>query len=217
LYCLINVNYVQKDSQSVILQHLSNLEDEISSQKEYSSNLLDKIKTKYSSKDASQKSRNSKEVIGKGKSEKVIGRDKLKKLQDELQQEAHAGEVRSDLEVAEADHNKEDEKKKNKDRAEGEDFANGEVVDEQSPPVKTPTKYEYSDEDSVIAVLVFVCDRPSITRSLNKLFEYRPSETKFPIIVSQDCGAHPATTQALGAYGDRITRIMVIIERVFLK
>jgi alpha-1,3-mannosyl-glycoprotein beta-1,2-N-acetylglucosaminyltransferase len=39
------------------------------------------------------------------------------------------------------------------------------------------------------------------------LLKYRPSETNFPIIVSQDCGRHPATTQALDVYGSQITRV----------
>jgi len=59
----------------------------------------------------------------------------------------------------------------------------------------------------VIAVLVFVCNRPTVTRCIDKLLKYRPSETNFPIIVSQDCGHHAATSKALDSYGSQITRI----------
>jgi hypothetical protein len=192
-----------------ILKHLDNLEGEIISQKEYSDALLNKIKIKFTSTtEASnnkppQKSRNSKELIGKGVGDKkglLESSDKLIALQKELQQEAHIGEVRSDLEIGD------DNGTKKKD-----EFANGEVIDDMmenntNNKKKTPA-YSYSDEDSVIAVLVFVCDRPSIKRSLDKLFKYRPSEKKFPIVVSQDCGSHPATTQVLQSYNDRIIHI----------
>lgn len=63
------------------------------------------------------------------------------------------------------------------------------------------------DKDSVIAVLVFVCNRPTIKRSLDSLLKYRPSKTQFPIVVSQDCGHHAATTDVLKSYGDLFTHI----------
>ncbi|CAG7733453.1 unnamed protein product, partial [Allacma fusca] len=62
--------------------------------------------------------------------------------------------------------------------------------------------------ETVIAVVVFVCNRPTVNRCLDSLLKYRPSSAKFPIIVSQDCGSHPATTDILSTYADRITRIM---------
>lgn len=40
----------------------------------------------------------------------------------------------------------------------------------------------------VIPVLVFACNRPSISKCLDNLVEYRPNKEQFPIIVSQDCG-----------------------------
>lgn len=188
-----------------ILRHLDNLEGEIASQKVQSAALLDKLKAKYLS-PRPQKPRTSKEVLGKGVGDKgVLESDKLLALQKELQQEAHVGEVRSDIDFEDTAN-----AKKTKD-----EFANGEVIDEQVPvkggdeTKKKTSSYTYSDEDSVIAVLVFVCDRPSIKRSLDMLFKYRPSEKKFPIIVSQDCGSHPATTQVLASYEDRIIHIKV--------
>lgn len=193
-----------------ILKHLDNLEEEIGSQKKYSGALLSKLKSKFSTVDKPpQKPRTSKEVLGKGVGDKrgVLESDKLLALQKELQQEAHAGEVRSDIELGENNNDGKKNKKKE------DEFANGEVIDEHTPVKndhdhnKHHPSYVYSDEDSVIAVLVFVCDRPSIKRSLDKLFAYRPSEKKFPIIVSQDCGSHVATTQVLQSYEDRIVHI----------
>ncbi|XP_014672853.1 PREDICTED: alpha-1,3-mannosyl-glycoprotein 2-beta-N-acetylglucosaminyltransferase-like [Priapulus caudatus] len=43
----------------------------------------------------------------------------------------------------------------------------------------------------IIAVLVFSCNRPTVSRNLDQLIKYRPSATSFPIIVSQDCGDKP--------------------------
>lgn len=38
---------------------------------------------------------------------------------------------------------------------------------------------------TVIPILVFACNRPSVSRCLDKLIEYRPNSDQFPIIVSQ--------------------------------
>lgn len=40
-------------------------------------------------------------------------------------------------------------------------------------------------EDTKIPVLVFACNRVSVSRCLDRLIQYRPDPDKFPIIVSQ--------------------------------
>ena len=45
---------------------------------------------------------------------------------------------------------------------------------------------------SVIPVLLFSCNRVTVSRALNLLINHRPSKEQFPIIVSQDCD-HPET------------------------
>lgn len=60
--------------------------------------------------------------------------------------------------------------------------------------------------DGVVAVLVFACNRPTVTRCLEQLIRYRPSSTQFPIIVSQDCD-HEATSQAISAFSGQVFHI----------
>ncbi|KAL3285708.1 hypothetical protein HHI36_000238 [Cryptolaemus montrouzieri] len=50
-----------------------------------------------------------------------------------------------------------------------------------------------------IPVLVFACNRISISKCLDKLILYRPNPDKFPIIVSQDCN-HQETTDVIKKY-----------------
>ena len=45
---------------------------------------------------------------------------------------------------------------------------------------------------SVIPVLLFSCNRVTVSRALNLLINHRTSKEQFPIIVSQDCD-HPET------------------------
>ena len=40
----------------------------------------------------------------------------------------------------------------------------------------------------VIPVLLFSCNRVTVSRALDLLISYRPDKEQFPIIVSQDCG-----------------------------
>lgn len=63
-------------------------------------------------------------------------------------------------------------------------------------------------EDIVLPVLVFSCNRPDIRRSLDGLLKYRPDAKKFPIIVSQDCG-HSVTAEVIRSYGNQVTYIQV--------
>jgi hypothetical protein len=207
--------------------HLSNLEGEVAAQKVYSNLLLDKIRLKYRKKDRTgssiSKGNNAKDkIVNNSNLNSLLSKEEIRRkendgklaaLQKELQQEAHAGEVKSDI----FDPNYVEGDKGNKDKApkNGQvEEVNGEVIDEHVPLLQedkeTSRVDQFSKNDvSVIAVLVFVCDRPTIKRSLDLLFKYRPSASKFPIIVSQDCGAHPATTSVIKSYDKQITHIMV--------
>lgn len=60
----------------------------------------------------------------------------------------------------------------------------------------------------MIAVLVFACNRITVSKCIDQLLKYRPSRERFPIIVSQDCGHRP-TADVIELYGDEITRIEV--------
>ena len=40
---------------------------------------------------------------------------------------------------------------------------------------------------SIIPVLLFSCNRVTVSRALNLLINHRPSKEQFPIVVSQDC------------------------------
>jgi alpha-1,3-mannosyl-glycoprotein beta-1,2-N-acetylglucosaminyltransferase len=49
-------------------------------------------------------------------------------------------------------------------------------------------KYVNGDVNSpVIPVIVFACNRVSVSRNLDALIKYRPSREQFPIVVSQVC------------------------------
>jgi len=119
---------------------------------------------------------------------------KRQALEKELQEDAHMGEVKSDIFDPNAN-------------AIAVDPDNGEVDDDHVFQRDGNVKNE--NKQSVIAVLVFVCDRPTIKRSLDQLMKYRPSDKQFPIIVSQDCGSHPATTSVIKSYGNLLTHISV--------
>ncbi|NXY86986.1 MGAT1 acetylglucosaminyltransferase, partial [Alcedo cyanopectus] len=59
---------------------------------------------------------------------------------------------------------------------------------------------------AVIPVLVLACDRSTVKRCLDKLLSYRPSEKRFPLIVSQDCG-HAETARVISSYGSSVAHI----------
>ncbi|XP_046681955.1 alpha-1,3-mannosyl-glycoprotein 2-beta-N-acetylglucosaminyltransferase-like [Homalodisca vitripennis] len=59
---------------------------------------------------------------------------------------------------------------------------------------------------AAIAVLVFACNRVTVTRCLDQLIKYRPDSRLFPIIVSQDC-QHEPTARAIQSYGDQVYHI----------
>ncbi|CAL1611686.1 unnamed protein product [Knipowitschia caucasica] len=58
----------------------------------------------------------------------------------------------------------------------------------------------------LIPVLVMACNRVTVRRCLDKLLQYQPSQTHFPIIVSQDCG-HEDTAAVIQSYGSRVTHL----------
>uniref|UniRef100_A0A914WNW8 Alpha-1,3-mannosyl-glycoprotein 2-beta-N-acetylglucosaminyltransferase n=1 Tax=Plectus sambesii TaxID=2011161 RepID=A0A914WNW8_9BILA len=61
--------------------------------------------------------------------------------------------------------------------------------------------------DDRVAILVFACNRPKAVQShIDQILRLRPSAERFPIIVSQDCD-HQETTNAIKAYGDKLTFI----------
>lgn len=65
---------------------------------------------------------------------------------------------------------------------------------------------QQNTEEIVSAVLVIACNRPEVERCLDSLLKYRPSEKKFPIIVSQDCG-HMETARVIANYEDKLMYI----------
>lgn len=67
--------------------------------------------------------------------------------------------------------------------------------------------------EPVIAVLVFSCNRVTVTRCLDQLIKFRPSKQQFPIVVTQDCG-HQATADAIASYGDLLTHIQVCYTKL---
>lgn len=59
----------------------------------------------------------------------------------------------------------------------------------------------------ILPVLLIACNREAaVRRSLDLLLKYRPSQDRFPIIVSQDCGHRP-TREAIESYGDKVVLI----------
>lgn len=61
-------------------------------------------------------------------------------------------------------------------------------------------------DGTVAAVLVIACNRPEVERCLDSLLRHRPSEKKFPVIVSQDCG-HEETARVITNYRDKLMYI----------
>jgi len=58
----------------------------------------------------------------------------------------------------------------------------------------------------VIPVLLFSCNRVTVSRALDLLISYRPDKHQFPIIVTQDCN-HEETRNVIQSYGDEIIYI----------
>lgn len=68
-----------------------------------------------------------------------------------------------------------------------------------------------AQNNKVIVVLVLVCNRMTVTRTLDAIFKYRPSRESFPVILSQDCGdgGKGVNSHVRRKYGETITYIMV--------
>lgn len=69
-----------------------------------------------------------------------------------------------------------------------------------------PVAVRTADGKPVIPVLVFACNRVSISNCLDNLIQYRPSAEQFPIIVSQDCGDE-MTKKVILSYQEQLTLI----------
>lgn len=68
------------------------------------------------------------------------------------------------------------------------------------------------DLQTVIPIVITACNRPSVSRCLDRLFEVRGDKVdQFPVIVSQDCG-HKDTEDVLRGYGDKVSLMLVIID-----
>ncbi|CAH1363916.1 unnamed protein product [Tenebrio molitor] len=61
-------------------------------------------------------------------------------------------------------------------------------------------------QDVKLPILVFACNRVSVSKCLDRLIQYRPDPDKFPIIVSQDCN-HQETTDTIKRYGSQVSLI----------
>jgi alpha-1,3-mannosyl-glycoprotein beta-1,2-N-acetylglucosaminyltransferase len=61
--------------------------------------------------------------------------------------------------------------------------------------------HEARDSSShvVIPVLVIACDRAGVARTLDSLLKHNPDQSRFPVIVSQDCG-HAPTASIIRSY-----------------
>lgn len=70
---------------------------------------------------------------------------------------------------------------------------------------------------TVIAVLVLVCDRDTVTRTLDQLIKYRPSAKRFPIVLSQDCGKKENGVNALTRSKYRTKLTYLTVHRYSLK
>ncbi|CAG0921178.1 unnamed protein product [Notodromas monacha] len=59
-----------------------------------------------------------------------------------------------------------------------------------------------------IPIVVIACNRPSVSRALDRLIEFRPKglEDQFPIYVSQDCG-HVETAEIIRGYGSQVIHL----------
>lgn len=80
------------------------------------------------------------------------------------------------------------------------------VVEDDPLSRYTETYLDNDRSRPVIPVLVFACNRPSISKCLDNLVQYRPNKDQFPIIVSQDCGDE-LTKEIILKYNDDVTLI----------
>jgi len=81
------------------------------------------------------------------------------------------------------------------------------VLDDNDDDIDVNRKdIEIVNNRAVIPVLLFSCNRVTVTRALDLLISYRPDKQQFPIIVTQDCN-HEETRNVIQSYGDEIIYI----------
>ncbi|CAC5386971.1 MGAT1 [Mytilus coruscus] len=73
------------------------------------------------------------------------------------------------------------------------------VKKEKANKLKTHGVEDTDPATHKIAVLMFSCDRTTVSRSLDSLLKIRPKGDRFPIVVSQDCG-HKPTSDVIQTY-----------------
>ncbi len=76
----------------------------------------------------------------------------------------------------------------------------------QDEPRIAEEDVEIPHTDDAIAVLVISCNRVTVARSLDQLIRYRPSKSRFPIIVSQDC-VHEPTSRVIRSYQEYVYHV----------
>ncbi|CAG2063181.1 unnamed protein product, partial [Timema podura] len=81
-----------------------------------------------------------------------------------------------------------------------------EKEDEEVRHIRAISENKLPGGAPVIAVLVFACNRVTVSRCLDQLIKNRPSQAQFPIIVSQDC-AHKPTAEVIASYGEQLFHI----------
>nr|CAD7397285.1 unnamed protein product [Timema poppensis] len=81
-----------------------------------------------------------------------------------------------------------------------------EKEDEETRHIRALSENKLPGGAPVIAVLVFACNRVTVSRCLDQLIKNRPSQAQFPIIVSQDC-AHKPTAEVIASYGEQLFHI----------
>ena len=59
-----------------------------------------------------------------------------------------------------------------------------------------------------LLVLVIACNRPTVGRCLDRIFQFKPKKISIPVVVSQDCNGEIATAKVIRSYGDKLTHII---------
>lgn len=59
-----------------------------------------------------------------------------------------------------------------------------------------------------LLILVIACNRPTVGRCLDRIFQFKPKNVSIPVVVSQDCNGEIATAKVIRSYGDKLTHII---------
>ena len=59
-----------------------------------------------------------------------------------------------------------------------------------------------------LLVLVIACNRPTVGRCLDRIFQFKPKEISIPVVVSQDCNGETTTAKVIRSYGDKLTHMI---------